>query len=109
MRHNAKASFPAKHNGPAPEDGPLATQGETPADPVSVRAVVVQTCLAIAQDPGSPSAARVQAARTLAEMAGLLGKVQTTALDTGETRDSEMTAEDIDRELARLSVSMSRK
>jgi hypothetical protein len=36
-------------------------------------------------------------------MLGLLGKVQVTALDTGETREAEMTPEALDREILRLS------
>lgn len=70
---------------------------------VSTRQIILDTCRDIARDTNAPPAARVQAARTLAEMAGLLGKTQAGAIDMGETRAAEMSPEDIDRELARLS------
>jgi hypothetical protein len=92
-----KASFPKGNNGP--ETGP-SPAGESPE---TVREIVLRTCREIAGDSAAPPAARVQAARTLAEMAGFLGKVQTGALDTGETREAEMSPEDIDRAIARLS------
>lgn len=95
MAHKTKKPlFPDEHN--APE-----TAENTP--PVSLRQTVLDTCLGVCRDPLSKPGERVQAARTLAEMAGLLGKVQTGALDTGETRQSEMAPEDIDRAIARLS------
>jgi hypothetical protein len=74
-------------------------KAETPAP---VRETVLSVCQDIALDKTAPPAARVQAARTLAEMAGLIGKVQNSAMMTGETQATEMTPEDIDRELATL-------
>ncbi len=85
------------------------TDGDPEAPPQTTRALILETCRTVATDPNAPAAARVQAARTLAEMAGLLGKVQTGALDTGETREAEMSPEDIDRELARLARSTKAK
>ena len=79
-----------------------AAPGDAPA--LTTRQVVLETCRQVALDKSQPAAARVQAARTLAEMAGYLGKVQTAALDTGESRHAEMTPQDIDRELQRLST-----
>ncbi len=89
-------------------DDVSATETEAETAPLSVRAVILETCRTIAVDNSAPHAARVQAARTLAEMAGLIGKVQSGALDTGETREAEMLPDDIDREIARLRSTSSR-
>lgn len=104
-----KARSPKSESGEWYQDTTRETAPETaPRGPVSVRQAVIQTCQSIALDPSAPAAARVQAARTLAEMAGLLGKIQSAALDTGETREAEMSPEDIDREILRLSGTSSR-
>jgi hypothetical protein len=71
-------------------------------EPISARALVVATCRAIATDCEAPAAARVQAARTLAEMLGLLGRAQAGAIDAGEEREAEMSAAELDREIQRL-------
>lgn len=80
----------------APQSGPEAS-------PLTPREVALGVFLEVAQDKSQPGTARVQAARNIAEMLGLVGKVQVTALDTGETREAEMTPEALDREILRLS------
>ena len=39
----------------------------------------------------------------MAELLGLVGKIQASAIDAGQGAEAEMTAADIDREIARLS------
>ena len=72
-------------------------------EPTGSRALVTATCREVAADPDAPAAARIAAARLLAEMLGLAGKLQSGAIDAGEGSASEMSAADIDREIARLS------
>ena len=67
------------------------------------RALVVATCRSIAADSDAPAAARIAAARLMAELLGLVGKIQASAIDAGQGAEAEMTAADIDREIARLS------
>ena len=70
---------------------------------LSPRALVVDTCRAVAADPDAPAAARIAAARLMAELLGLVGKIQASAIDAGEGAYSEMSAAEIDRQIALLS------
>jgi len=74
------------------------SQGEA----LSPRALVVDTCRAVASDPDAPAAARIAAARLMAELLGLVGRIQAAAIDAGEGAYSEMSAAEIDRQIALL-------
>lgn len=61
------------------------------------------TLSAIVSDPAVPAMARAAAARTLAEMAGVLGRHQQAPRDRAqETRVALLTRAELERELARL-------
>jgi hypothetical protein len=77
---------------------------ETPKTQIetNLRDSVLDVLRDVALDRDAPAAARVQAARTLAEMAGLIGRVQSAPMDDGTLAESEMTPEAIDREIKRL-------
>lgn len=63
--------------------------------------VVIDTLLCVCMDVSAPAAARAQAARTLAEIEGLLGKYQ--APPTGDEIQGERLSEDeLDAEIAAL-------
>jgi hypothetical protein len=68
----------------------------------SLREQILLILSEVASDKLAPPAARVAAARTLAEMAGLIGRVQSSGLDTGTQAETELTSDELDRELARL-------
>jgi hypothetical protein len=76
-------------------------KADTP-DALSPRDLVTATCHEVAADRSAPAAARIAAARLLAEMLGLAGKLQAGAIDAGEGAHSEMSAAELDREIARL-------
>lgn len=69
---------------------------------LTLRDSILHVLKDVALDHAAPAAARVQAARTLAEMAGLIGRVQTGTLDDGTQAETELTPEQIDREIRRL-------
>jgi hypothetical protein len=56
----------------------------------------------LAADRRAPASARVTALRTIAEMDGLVGRLQTTAADTSDAPLSTMTREQLENELVRL-------
>ncbi len=61
----------------------------------------IRTLRAVCEDAAAPAAARAQAARTLLEATGHL---RSGGADEARRKDlSEMTAEELDREIARLS------
>ena len=64
------------------------------------REIVLQTLRDVARDAGAPAAARAQAARTLAEIARMIGAQRED--DTQDKDPSELTLGEIDRELTRL-------
>jgi len=76
---------------------------KTENDDVTSRTLVLETCRAVASDADAPANARIAAARLLAELLGIAGRLQAGAIDAGEGAYSEMSAEDLDREIARLS------
>lgn len=56
----------------------------------------------LSKDARAPASARVTALRTLAEMDGLVGKLQSQANDTSEQPLATLTREQLEEELARL-------
>lgn len=56
----------------------------------------------LSRDARAPASARVTALRTLAEMDGLVGKLQTVANDTADQPLASLTREQLEEELARL-------
>ena len=64
-----------------------------------------KTLQAIADDPSAPASARVQAARTLAEMSGQIGRLQRTADGQRPVRD--LTRAELEAELVSLRAARS--
>lgn len=69
-----------------------------PGHTVSVAAILTK----LANDPNAGAQARASAARTLAEIQGLLGRHQAKPDRTGETPIDELTREELAQELSRL-------
>jgi hypothetical protein len=67
----------------------------------ALREVAIQALVQVAQDPDAAPAARAAAARTLLESIGLIGRLQELA-HKSEKPLSELTAAEIDLEIARL-------
>ncbi len=66
-----------------------------------MREIAIAALVRVASDADAPAAAQAQAARTLAEMAGLIGP--RAVPDTGASKPaSEMTLDEINAELTRL-------
>ncbi len=63
--------------------------------------VVIETLKNVCLDKSAPAAAKAQAARTLAEIEGLLGKYQAPPTDD-ETAGELLSESEIDAEIARL-------
>jgi hypothetical protein len=68
----------------------------------TLRQAVLDVLQEVAGDRTAPPAARVQAARTLAEMAGLIGRVQSSGLDVSSASETELGPDELDRELERV-------
>lgn len=68
----------------------------------SDRDLVLQTLRGVCLDDDAPAAARAQAARSLAEIVGLLGRLQASPLEAGRSM-TELSAAELDAEIARLS------
>jgi hypothetical protein len=66
----------------------------------TTKTLVDETLTAICQDKDAPAAAKAQAARTLAEIHGLLGRHAEPPKD--DERPSEMTSTQVDDEIRRL-------
>jgi hypothetical protein len=67
-----------------------------------LRAEAVAVLRAVSADTKAPAAARAAAARTLLEMLGAVGRLQEKDAGTGTRALSEMSAVELDNELARL-------
>lgn len=63
--------------------------------------LVVETLKSVCEDLNAPAAARAQAARTLAEVSGLLGKYQAPPTDE-ETHSELLTESELDASIAAL-------
>ena len=67
-----------------------------------IRDLAINTLVGVCEDADAPSAAKAQAARTLAEIINLLGK-NSAGDGLAEKSLSDMTAQELDREIMRLS------
>lgn len=93
--HNTVSGFGGR---PAGQDG-VRYQDTAQSDDAIV-ALAKAALASVLSDPGAPAAAKASAARTVLEMAGALGAG---ARRGGVSRSvSEMTADEIDAEIARL-------
>lgn len=72
------------------------------SDKKDLETIGIATLFAIAQDQKAPKTARAQAARTLLEVAGLIGRLQTEKPSTNKGLH-ELSRDELDREIERLS------
>ena len=67
--------------------------------------LIGKTLRAVLTDPGAPAAAKVQAARTLAEMDGLLGRHQSEPVKSTQPA-ADMSPAEIERELQAIDAAL---
>ena len=77
----------------------IVLQGNNPS--TGIKDLVIETLKNVCQDVGAPAAAKAQAARTLAEISGLLGKYQSTPVEE-ETQGETLSESDLDKEINAL-------
>ena len=70
---------------------------------VDLRTVAITTLVSVASDIGAPAAARAAAARSLAEIIGMLGRNQDLGRVEQRRNAAEMSPTEISDEIARLS------
>lgn len=111
-RAKAKQVMRAKQKQCEPKSDPIYDQLFGPIEPKiepkpenPIRLQLVK----LSQDMRAPASARVTAMRTLAEMDGLVGKLQTQANDTSDQPLSTLTREQLENELTRLRANVARK
>ena len=73
-----------------------------------LKEIVIKTLQDVCLDTAAPAAARAQAARTLAEVSGLLGKYQAPPSDD-ETPSELLTENELDAAIAALSSKVKKK
>ncbi len=66
-----------------------------------LKQLVINTLRGVCEDKAAPAAAKATAARTLAEIEGLLGKFQTVPI-RNDTEGENMSETDIDQEIQEL-------
>lgn len=69
-----------------------------------LKALSLAALQAVAGDATAPAAARAAAARTLLEYLGEIGRLQEARRDARDAPLGEMSASDLDREIARLAA-----
>ena len=67
-----------------------------------IKELAIATLIGVTEDADAPAAAKAQAARTLAEIIGLIGR-NSGGDGLAEKSLSDMTAAELDREIMRLS------
>jgi hypothetical protein len=69
-----------------------------------LKALSIEVLVGVAQDSTAPAAARAAAARTLLELLGEIGRLQVEKRSGTESPLGELSAADLDREIARLAA-----
>jgi hypothetical protein len=70
--------------------------------PENLKEIAVLTLREVARDEQAPAAARAAAARTLLELLGEIGRLQEARRNASDSPLGEMSAADLEREIARL-------
>jgi hypothetical protein len=71
---------------------------------LSLKQIAIETLQGVCEDLLAPAAARAAAARTLLELLGEIGRLQVEKRSGTESPLGELSAVDLDREIARLAA-----